>query len=465
MSEPSVASLHRRLLWRLLPALFVAIVLGGIAAYFIAKRAADFAYDQALSAAAADVAAGVRIVDRRASFDLSQQSERILRTDVRDDIFFSVRFQDGRFIGGDRDLGQAPSVGVGEGASADLRFRDRLLRAMSLHFTEAGNVFVVTVAETTRKREAAAWTIFGQFMLTLTFVLMMASWIVWYSIRRGLQPLDALQAQIEARSEFDLSPIVSTGTPHEVRSLVHALNRLLVRLAAATRAHQDFVTDAAHQLRTPLAGIQALVEWLATRPESSREIVDRLRFSIDRAVRLVNQLLALARSETRAHVLHEESFDLATLVSQAADSWVHRAIAAQIDLGFDLQPARLRGDPYLIRELLENLVDNAMRHTPPNGQITVATRSLRDAIELLVDDSGPGIPAALRDVVFERFNRPAQDGTGSGLGLAIVRQIASRHQGEVSVDSSMSLGGLRVTTRLPTRFDVRNPSAASHRDG
>jgi len=452
-----IESLRRRLIWRLLPALLAVIALSGITSYFVAKRSADFAYDQALIAAADDVAGGVHVNGASMAFELSSQSERILRSDARDNIYFSVRTDDGTYVGGDPDLGEMQVVGDVEGASADLRFRGKTLRAMSIRYASEAPPFVVTVAETTLKRRAAAWAIFAQMIAPTIFVLSLASLIVWLSVRGGLQPLENLRGQIEARSELDLSPIDVVGAPFEVRSLVSAVNRLLSRLDGATKAHQAFVTDAAHQLRTPLAGIQSQIELLAsTVGDDQRPTIERLRFSVDRAVRLVNQLLALARSEKDANVLRPREFDLAELIAEVADAWVHRAINARIDLGFDLQPCRLRADPYLIRELLENLIDNALRYVPADGQITVSTVAHPAFIELTFDDSGPGVPEALRKQIFERFyrhfHRGSDDGgvaTGSGLGLAIVRQIAARHDGSAEAGPSALLGGLRLRVVLP----------------
>ena len=460
------ASLHRRLLARLIPALFVAIAVGGVTSYFVARRSADFAYDQALVAAAADIAGGVHVDGGRVAFDLSPQSERILRSDERDNIYFSVRSADGTFLGGDRDLVGTPVDGD-EDVSHDLPFRAQVLRSLSLGFDEAAVPFVVTVAETTRKRQAAAWRVFAQMVLPTTLVLSLAGLIVWLSVRAGLQPLDDLQREIERKSEFDLSPIPSARTPFEVRSLVRTLNLLLARLDAATRMHQAFVADAAHQLRTPLAGIHTQVELLSTAVDIDQEpTLRQLRVSVNRAIRLVNQLLALARSDRDANALRLEEFDLATVIGEAADGWVHRAITGRVDLGFELAPSRLRGDPYLLRELLENVVDNALRHAPPGGSITVSTRSDGQRVDVAVDDSGPGIPASLTERVFERFYRQDEcDGTGSGLGLAIVRQIALRHGGAVEARTSAMLGGLRLLVRLPVTGPSEAPVSESLEDG
>ena len=450
-----IESLRRRLIWRLLPALLAVIALSGITSYFVAKRSADFAYDQALIAAADDVAGGVHVDGASMAFDMSSQSERILRSDARDDIFFSVRTDDGRYIGGDPDLDQVKPLSDADGTSSDVRFRGKPLRAMSMRFTSEAIPFVVTVAETMLKRRTAAWAIFAQMIAPTIFVLSLASVIVWLSVRGGLRPLEHLRGQIEARSELDLSPIDVVGAPFEVRSLVSAVNRLLSRLDGATKAHQAFVADAAHQLRTPLGGIQTQIELLESTVDAAhRPTLERLRLSVDRAVRLVNQLLALARSEKDANVLRPRTFDVAELIAEAADGWVHRAIGARIDLGFDLQPSPLRADPYLVRELLENLIDNALRHVPADGQITVSTVAHPDFVEVAFDDSGPGVPEALRKRIFERFFRRSDGATGadtgSGLGLAIVRQIAARHDGFAEARASTVLGGLRLVVRLPS---------------
>ncbi len=457
-----IASLRRRLFWRLVPALFGVIALSCVTSYFVARRSADFAYDQALIAAAADVAGGVHANDGHAVFELTPQSERILRSDARDDIYFSVRtadsgaggraggHADSRFLGGDRDLAEvAPVVDVDE-ASTSVRFRAKTLQAISLAFVDGTLPFVVTVAETTLKRQSAAREVFARMIGPTIVVMSLAGLFVWLSVRGGLRPLDDLKREIEARSELDLSPVDVVGAPFEVRSLVSAVNRLLARLEGATRVHQAFVADAAHQLRTPLAGIQSEIELLTTAVDADhRQPLARLRFSVGRAVRLVNQLLALARSEKDANSLRLEVFDLAALISGAADTWVHRAIAVRIDLGFELRPSVVRADPYLIRELLENLIDNALRYTPADGQITVACAPRDGDIELTFDDSGPGIAAASRERIFERFHREAETGEGSGLGLAIVRQIALRHGGRALAETSAALGGLRLSVALP----------------
>jgi two-component system sensor histidine kinase TctE len=360
--------------------------------------------------------------------------------------------RDGAFVGGDRDLAAPDAAANPDIVSRDIRFRGKVLRAISVPYSHDTAQFDVTVAETTHKRQTAAWTAFAQMVIPTTLVLSLAFLIVWFSVRSALRPLGLLQSEIESRSELELSPIDVIGAPLEVHSLMRALNSLLKRLAAETQMHQAFVAEAAHQLRTPLAGIQMQADLIALtcRPEDER-LVGQLRLSVSRTIRLANQLLSLARTEKDATALSLRRFDVAELVGEATDDWVHRAIAAQIDLGFELQPATIVGDRYLLRELLENLVDNALRYTPERGAITVSTRVVNDAVEVVVEDGGPGVPAELRERIFQRFFRESERAdTGSGLGLAIVRQIAERHGGRAIASGDTVLGGLRVTVRLPT---------------
>lgn len=448
--------LRRRLAALLIPALFGTVAIGAVWTYFVGQRAAALAYDQALMAAAADVALGVRFDAGRPGFDLSRQSEAILRTDARDEIFFAVHMADGRFVGGDADLSPAPVAQIGKEGSVDRTFRARRVRVLTMRFDQGPAPYTVTVAETTHKRRDMALSLLQSMAIPAFLLLCMAGLVTWVSVRNALQPLNALERELAARSERDLSSIDPSRAPQEVRSLVGTLNQLLGRLRELTRAQQDFVADTAHQLRTPLASIQTQVELLpALAPQQQAQAVSRLQGSVARAVRLAHQLLSLAKSERDPATVEQRDVDLAAVVEAAADDWVHRAIAAGIDLGFDLQPARIHGDPFLVRELAENLVSNALRHAGQDGSITVSTSADDGHARLRVDDSGPGIPEAERLRVFDRFHRlPGRpDDGGSGLGLSIVQQIALRHGGDVAVSRS-DLGGARLVVRFPVRPDA-----------
>jgi two-component system sensor histidine kinase TctE len=226
------------------------------------------------------------------------------------------------------------------------------------------------------------------------------------------------------------------------------LNALLKKLNEALGAQQRFISDAAHQLRTPLAGLQTQVDLALQQKDAGelRQTLQRLLTATGRTVHLANQLLTLARAEPAGHLPVEmQATDLGQIVQECAEEWVPRALAGEIDLGFELESAPILGIPLLVRELLANLLDNAIRYTPPGGQITVRTL-MKDANALLeVEDNGPGIPAAEIDKVFERFYRiKGSPGDGCGLGLAIVREIARTHNATVELASPQSGQGTLV---------------------
>ena len=266
-------------------------------------------------------------------------------------------------------------------------------------------------------------------------VLPIAVLLVWFGLTRGVAPLSALQQRLRARRPDDLSPIDPRAAPTEIAPLVGAMNELLDRLSANVAAQRRFVADAAHQLKTPLAGLRTQAE-LALLDAGSGEMQANLRQLVtgsERATRLVNQLLLLARAE-HPDPAGLAACDLNAIASQQAASWVPQALARHIDLGFEEapQPALIHGNPILLAELLNNLIDNALRYTPGGGRVTVrvAGDSAQSLIE--VEDSGPGIAPAERERVFDRFYRVlGTRAEGSGLGLAIVREIAQKHHAEV----------------------------------
>jgi len=265
--------------------------------------------------------------------------------------------------------------------------------------------------------------------------------MLWYAVGRGLAPLEALRREVESRSHRDLSALPVEQTPQEVRPLISAMNELLDRLSLALASQQRFIAHAAHQLRTPIAGLKTQTE-LAMRqtpPGGDAQVtLKQLRSATEQATRLVNQLLSLARAEPpTGGVQITEDIDLVSLARSATTDWVPRALEGKVDLGFDATSEHLRveGDAFLLREMLNNLLDNAIRYTQPGGQVTVrVSRTASSRPVLTVEDNGPGIPEAERVRVFERFYRVLGTGTeGCGLGLAIVREIAQSHGAEVKL--------------------------------
>jgi two-component system, OmpR family, sensor histidine kinase TctE len=272
--------------------------------------------------------------------------------------------------------------------------------------------------------------------------------------RRGLAPLRQLGEQMGQRSLNDLRPLDETQTPRELHGLVAAMNRLLERVRGGSLAQQAFLADAAHQLRTPLAALknEAELALAEDHPPAVQATLARLNLSAARAARLSTQLLALARSDSAAAVaLPSEALDWKTIATEAAQEWVPRALAAGIDLGFDLHSAPLQGRGFLLRELLANLLHNALAYAGPGAHVTVRCRRHNGSAVLEVEDNGPGIAPGERERVLQRFQRGSggERGEGSGLGLSIVRDIAIGAGGQVQLLDAPLGPGLLVRVSLP----------------
>ncbi|HEX5091686.1 MAG TPA: ATP-binding protein, partial [Burkholderiales bacterium] len=354
-------------------------------------------------------------------------------------------------IAGDPDLPRPPAGALpSEGVLAyDGERSGRRLRLVEVEVPCGSRPCAITMAETTVKRERLARDLVVSTALPLALLAVLVPAVVWFGISKGVQPLRDLSAQIRARSPRDLHPMQTDAVPEEARPLVEGMNRLLGEVADASRQQQRFLADAAHQLRTPLAGLQAHAELavaLALPPESRAELEQVHRATV-RTARLANQLLALARAEAGGRgAAAPARADLRRIASESADEWVRRALARHVDLGFELEDAGVPGDPVLLHEALSNLVHNALEYVPPGGRVTVRVLCRAGDTVIEVEDDGPGIPAAERERVFERFYRvPGTPGTGSGLGLAIVREIAQTHGASVVIGEGEAGRGSRIS--------------------
>jgi two-component system sensor histidine kinase TctE len=270
-----------------------------------------------------------------------------------------------------------------------------------------------------------------------------------------LRPLDRLRSEVENRRRDDLSRLDESKAPAEVRPLIDAVNNLLERLKQVMAAQQRFVADAAHQLRTPFAGLKTQSE-LALRsndPEQKQHALKHIHTSTQHGIRLVNQLLALARNEPGGQSADNFSaINLNQLAQECTVNWVQMALEKDIDLGYEDSSSmvEVRGDANSLIEMLNNLIDNAVRYTPPGGHITVGVNSTKHGAELSVEDNGPGIEPQHRERVFERFYRILGTGqSGSGLGLSIVAEVAKRHHAELILSDGSSGKGTKISMRFP----------------
>jgi len=329
-------------------------------------------------------------------------------------------------------------------------FDGRQVRVMTVQSPCGSSICTVLVGETTLKRERLARDILFQSLFPELLIALATLVIVWFGVKRGLEPLARLSDEIKSRSAGDLRPIDAAGAPLETRPLVGALNDLLEEVSSASRSQQRFLANAAHQLRTPLAGLQAHTELALAQPmpEACRTQLEQVQRATIRTGRLANQLLALARTEPGARSA-TAAVDLKGIAGSEADAWLRQSLARDIDLGFELDAAPVQGDAFLLREALANLVHNAIEYSNRGGRVTVRTGRRNGHAFLEVEDDGPGITPDERERVLERFYRvPGTPGTGSGLGLAIVREIASSHAASLFVAEGTA-GGCRVGITFP----------------
>jgi two-component system sensor histidine kinase TctE len=437
-------SIRLRLLkWLVGPILVVNLGAAALT-YLLAWTPAQLAFDDGLRTAAAGLAARLRTAGAPALAAAS------LADTPGEATWTALHGTDGRLLAG------AAAVPVPARAGLyDAILHGEPVRIAVADVAGADGVQRVSVARTVRARQQVRAAIVRSLVLLEVVFSLALVGLVWFSVGNGLAPLARLRARLDARGSADLAPLDDAGMPRELAPVVDAFNALLGRIAAAAAAQDAFRANVAHQLRTPLAGLRLQLEWLAARhagdPETRRS-VELMLGANERMIRQTNQLLSLERAEpNRFDRARLAPLDLAALVAETIQAIVEQAAAKDIDLGFELGPAPLRGDRFLLRDLVDNLVDNALRYTPAGGRVTVACGRGGEAggAVLRVEDNGPGIPAAMRQQVFERFVRLDEGSVGSGLGLAIVRDIASLHGAEVTVDAAEEGAGAVFTVAFP----------------
>ena len=472
-------SLRRKLLFKLLAPLLPLLLLGVGAAFYMANHYANLAYDRSLFRAALALADQVEVVAGDVTVDLPQAAFDMLEYDKDDWIYYKVSGARGEFVTGYAELPLPPIAKPVAGQhyyyTTELDGKEISVAVfyLSLKGTSANGMAVIQVGETTAKRQRMVNEIIIGMVLPQLLMVVIAGLMVWRGVGRGLAPLDALREEITSRSHRDLAPLNVIGSPRELQPMVGAMNDLMARLEQTLEQQQRFVADASHQLRTPLAGLKTQAE-IALReqqdPEQVRHALQHILTSSDNLSHLITQLLTLARIDPKAAVsLQLDPVQLDLLARELAGAWVPAALVKHIDLGFEAAPGNylVSGDAVLLREMIVNLIDNAIRYTPPGGHVTVSLQQLDGEIELCVEDNGQGIPLAKRERVFERFYRILGTGEdGCGLGLAIVREIAARHGARVSIEDGKQGAGVRMCVRFPLRVEPEAPAlTAENHDG
>jgi two-component system OmpR family sensor kinase/two-component system sensor histidine kinase QseC len=331
---------------------------------------------------------------------------------------------------------------------ADLNLRGQPWRAYGLQTADG----VIQIAQPVQVREALARAAAERVVIPLILLLpIMVSAVAWI-VRRGLNPLRFVAAEVQRRDARSLAPLGTDHLPREIEPLVSELNRLLERLQRAFAAQRAFISDAAHELRSPLTALRLQLQLLDRAPDETERLEARARLgaAVERAIHLVEQLLALARSEPQDAAMDFEKVDLTAAAAEGIKDTHDLALARKIDLGLDAPPGLyILGNREALRTLVRNLVDNAVRYTPEGGTVQVRCRAAAQRALLEVSDTGPGIPARDKERVFDRFyRRAAAPGDGTGLGLAIVKAIAERHSAPIDLGEAPG-GGLHVAVSFP----------------
>lgn len=457
--------------WMLTPMLLlwpISLVL----TWLVAQGIAGKPFDRALEYNAGALAQLVNVSGNRVQFNLPLPARELLRADDADIVYYQVLGAHGEFLSGERDLPLPPEdekVFYGE-----VRFRDAEVRGVDVKIAYTwvrltlpnARPALVQVAETLEKRSVLATEIVKGVMLPQFVILPIAVLLIWLALVQAIKPLNRLEERIRARKPDDLSPLEVQAVPLEVAPLVVAVNDLLMRLKDSIANQKRFLADAAHQLKTPLAGLRMQADLAQREDANTEELKQSLRQiarSSIRATHAVNQLLALARAESSGTAMPRTSCDLAELTVEVVRECVPRAMEKYIDLGFEgVQPGteggQLTGNPTLLKELIRNLLDNAINYTPSSldGPGVITARVLRHQLDktlvLQIEDSGPGVPLAERELIFRPFYRVLGTGVdGSGLGLRIVTEIALLHHASVTIEDTRP-GQLPPGSRFCVRF-------------
>ena len=416
-----------------------------------ALATADLVTDRMLLGSARTIAEHAAMTDGVLDATLPPAAIEMFDTGDRDQVYYHVKSAGGRLLGGYPDLPEAPKA-----ASPEAIYRDHRLRLLTLSHTVVGagadSPITVTVGVTLAGHDAMVKRLWITAFAQQLALVAIAGVFVLLGLHRGLAPLIRLRDAVRSPGRSDLDPVKVAGAQSEIRPLIDALNAYMERVRAQMAAQRRFIANAAHQLRTPLAllSTQASYALRENAADQRQEALVALQASSGRLARLAEQLLTLSRAEPGSRRPRADRIDLTDAARHVLETQAPAAIDRDIDLGLEeTGPVTVIGDGTMLREMIVNLVDNALRFTPAGGTVTVRLAAIDAEAELTVADDGPGIPADEREHVFERFYRIAGSaGEGSGLGLAIVREVVENAGGRVALKDGAA-GGLIVEVRLP----------------
>jgi two-component system sensor histidine kinase TctE len=460
----NVRSLRSYLMQRLLISLYLLWLVSTVVGYFATINFANQPYDLVLLQRANEVAAHLKLGSELEQLDLVPNLPDGSDPGMPDRVVYTITDSEGKKLAGNGNTLRPLSYRRGRSGPlfSNGEREGQKTRMVSLTFPSHGTTIQLHVSETTQQRQALIRGILANIVIPQLLLTLIALAVVWHGVKQGLRPLERLRHEVVNRKRDDLSQLDGSRAPAEVRPLIDAVNDLLERLKQVMAAQQRFVADAAHQLRTPFAGLKTQSE-LALRtndPERQRHALEHILTSTRHGIRLVNQLLILARNEPGAQGTENfTALNLSSIAQECTANWVQMALEKNIDLGYEGEsaPVEIRGDAASLIEMLNNMLDNAIRYTPANGHITVSVNTTAHGAALCVEDNGPGIEPQHRERVFERFYRILGSGqSGSGLGLSIVAEIAKRHRAELKLDAGNDGIGTHISILFPIRIASQN---------
>ena len=464
-----MSSLQRQLLaWLIVPML----ALWGLNAwvtYRAAVESANRVHDRTLLGSVLAIAERISVDGSQVLVDLPYSALEMLESNIQSRVYYRVSDSAGNNITGYEDLPLPAKLGEpGAPFFYDATYRGDRVRVAAMQrrlYDESVNEPVlIQVAETAELRQVFSRDMLYKSALSELALIVLAVLLVLLAIRRGLNPLYQIRRQVHGRDRSDLSPIDATLAPREVKPLIEAINEHTARISQMIAAQKQFVADAAHQLKTPLTLLRTQADF-ASRQEgvaAMNEVLDELRKNTEQVSHLVDQLLALSRAEGNAVPVLSE-LDLTELARRTTFEWLPIALSKRIDLGYEgEEPVRILGHEFLLHELVKNLLDNALRYTPPGGHVTVRVATREQRAVLSVEDTGIGIPEAERARVFDRFYQiPGRDPAGCGLGLAIVKEIAELHGAGVHVRDGQGGKGTAFVLDFTLARETHSPEDAT----
>lgn len=442
-------SLRRHLLKRLLWPLIPILLIGAGLAYLFAIRAASDANDLGLLDDALDLAKQIHFQQGKVGLELPLAAQQMLLVNNDDHVSYAAWDESQRVFAGESKLLSLVLPLVKE----NHRFQDIKLggikyRAVVLRDSASGEPVYIAVAQTTHGRTRLSNRIFLGMLIPEALLALVSISVILFGVKRGLSPVESLRDEIISRSPTDLRPIAESPAPSELRPVIHGINELLETLAKSFADHRRFIADAAHQLRTPLAALSSQLEVnLQQPPENTAALLRQLLATTQRTSHLANQLLSLAKLEHTEQALCQKSaVKLYEIVRETAADFVTLAARKNSTLEFDIQPCTLNGNALLLRELLANLLSNAIHYTPSGGHVQVR---LTNENKLSVEDNGIGVAESELSMLGVPFHRmTSAQPEGCGLGLAIVLEIARLHQAEIHFERVSERGGLRVSVQF-----------------